>query len=81
MADEADGPDKPVRCDFCKHERIDWRNEELLFSHQTDRGAVWCRVSVPIGRCAACGFAHATAEGDALMAEAVQQARDRLPPR
>jgi hypothetical protein len=69
---------KWTQCDFCARGIVVVRNELLRFSQQTPQGELQCSVTVPVGRCDICGFAHVDGEADAAINEEVDRARRSL---
>jgi hypothetical protein len=62
-------------CNVCGQGEVQTRDEELAF-HQwtTDRGYVFCRVTMPVGTCDHCGAKSWSENADAIIHEAVQKA-------
>jgi hypothetical protein len=66
-------------CLFCRRGRVVARNKELAFYQSTDKGDVFCRVTVPVGVCNQCGSITSDAETEAVIEEAVRREYDKLP--
>jgi hypothetical protein len=72
--------DNDVRsCDFCKRGRVITRQEDIAFHQWTDKGYVFCEVSIPIGVCEQCGAKNWNEAADAIINDAVRQQYDRIP--
>lgn len=66
-------------CYFCKKGEFVKRTEQMTFHQWTDKGYVYCRVSVPLRVCDRCGSRDWTEETEALIDEAVRREYDKLP--
>jgi hypothetical protein len=66
-------------CYFCKKGKFVKRTEQMTFHQWTDKGYVYCRVSVPLRVCGRCGSRDWTEETEALIDEAVRREYDKLP--
>ena len=66
-------------CNFCRQGRVIARHEEIAFRQMTDKGYVYCRVTVPVGRCNRCGAGSIGEDATRIMDEAVRRAYDALP--
>ncbi len=66
-------------CAFCKQGHVITRDEEVAFHQRTDKGYVFCRVSIRMGVCDHCGSRSADDSADAIMDEAVRREYDKLP--
>jgi hypothetical protein len=64
-----------IPCDFCAQGIVVFQNELLRFRQQTPQGELHCSVTVPVGRCDTCGFAHVDGEADAAINDEVDRAR------
>jgi hypothetical protein len=71
--------EKPEICVHCKRGLVRERNEGLKFHQWTDKGYVFCRVTIPMGVCDNCGSRSWDDEAEAMIEEAVRQAYDTLP--
>jgi hypothetical protein len=66
-------------CFFCKKGKFITRTEEIAFHQWTDKGYVFCRVSLPIGVCDRCGSRNWSDEAEALIEAAVRKQYNKLP--
>jgi hypothetical protein len=66
-------------CPFCKRGQVTQRQQEIAFHQSTDKGYVFCRVTVPVSVCNQCGSMTWDAEVEAIIEEAVRQAYEKLP--
>ena len=66
-------------CGFCGQGRVIKRVQEVAFRQLTDKGYVFCRVSVPIGICVQCGVTSLDGMAEAIMDEAVRRAHNKMP--
>jgi hypothetical protein len=65
-------------CELCQQGTLVTRDEEMSFYQWTDRGYVFCKVTIPMKICAQCGMKTWDEAAEAVIEEAVRQARDRL---
>jgi len=42
-------------CELCRRGHIVTRSQDIAFHQLTDKGYVFCRVTVPMGTCDHCG--------------------------
>jgi hypothetical protein len=66
-------------CLFCRRGRVVARNKELAFYQSTDKGDIFCRVTIPVMVCEQCRSMTWTAEAEIAIEEAVRQKHDQLP--
>ena len=66
-------------CASCRQGRVIKRNQEIAFRQRTDKGYVFCRVTIQIGICAQCGAKNSDDRAEAIMDEAVRREYDKLP--
>lgn len=64
-------------CDFCGQETMIKRDEELAFYQWTDRGYVFCKVTIPMDVCPQCGARNWDEEAEAVIEQAVRTAYDK----
>lgn len=77
-------PDMPdltenLRCPLCKRGICATEDRELAFVQLTDKGKVFCRVTIPIDVCTRCGFKSWGDLAESLVEEAVRREYDKLP--
>ncbi|GIK82471.1 MAG: hypothetical protein M5U07_18965 [Xanthobacteraceae bacterium] len=65
-------------CAFCGHGTVIKRQEELAFHQWTDRGYVFCKVSVPTAVCERCGSKSWDDAAEAIIEEAVRRELEKL---
>ena len=65
-------------CELCQQGTLVTRDEEMSFHQWTDRGYVFCKVTIPMKICTECGMKTWDEAAEAVIEEAVRQARDRL---
>jgi hypothetical protein len=73
------GSDEDNLCPFCKQGRVIKRQQEIAFHQSTDKGYVFCRVTIPVSVCDHCGSMTWTREAEATIDEAVRREYDKLP--
>jgi hypothetical protein len=66
-------------CDFCRHGKVITRNDKISFHQKTNRGYVFCEVTIPTGTCDGCGARSWDEGAEAIIAEAVRRASEKLP--
>jgi hypothetical protein len=71
--------DDEESCYFCKKGKFIRRTEEIAFHQWTDKGYIFCRVSVSLGVCDQCGSRDWNDDTEAQVDEAVRQQYDKLP--
>ena len=64
-------------CPFCKGGHLRPRIEEIAFRQWTDKGYLFCRLSVPSEICDSCGARIWGEETETLIAQAVQREYDK----
>jgi hypothetical protein len=72
------GESKRETCEFCEQGRIQKGIEEIRFHQKTDRGLVFCSVTIPMDICDRCGAKSWGAAAEAIIEEAVRRQRDML---
>ena len=65
-------------CAFCGQGKVIKRTEEMAFHQETDRGSVFCRVTIPMGICDRCGAKSWDAAAETIIDEAVRREFDKL---
>jgi hypothetical protein len=65
-------------CELCGRGRKIKRNEALAFHQWTDRGYVFCRVTIPMGTCDLCNAKSWDEAAESVIEEAVRKAYDQL---
>ena len=75
MADNQNGE----LCYFCERGHFRERTQEIAFRQWTNKGYVFCRVSVTLGVCDNCGSRNWNEEIETLMNAAVRRQYDKLP--
>ena len=65
-------------CDFCKVGRLVTRDEEIAFHQLTNRGYIYCRVTVPMGICDRCEAKTLGEAAEAIIDEAVRRELEKL---
>ncbi len=66
-------------CPVCGRGRMYKMTVDFTFYQRTDRGRLKCRLPLPIGRCATCGFEMLEADAQAKMDRAVRREYEKLP--
>jgi hypothetical protein len=66
-------------CEFCQQGNVVKRNEPMSFHQWTDRGYVFCSVTIPMGICDRCGTKALDEAAEVIIEQAVREAYDRLP--
>jgi hypothetical protein len=74
-----EGSERAEPCDFCGKGPVVERTEEIALHQWTDKGYVFCRVAIPLAICRNCGGRNWHEKADAIIAEAVRHAYDKLP--
>ena len=65
-------------CVFCRRGCVVKHEETIAFHQSTDKGYVFCRVSIPIATCEACGSRTWDEAAEAAIEEAVQREYKKL---
>jgi hypothetical protein len=65
-------------CDFCKKGLVARHSQQIAFRQWTDKGYVFCRATVPVGRCDRCGARHWNADAEAIIEAVVRTEYDKL---
>ena len=66
-------------CPLCKKGHFIKRAEEIAWHQWTDKGYVFCRVSVTLGVCDNCGSRDWNDDVEAAIEAAVRREHDKLP--
>jgi hypothetical protein len=66
------------RCDLCKVGNIVKRKREVAFRQWTDKGYVFCRVTIPMGICQHCGSQTWDQATEAIIEAAVRTEYEKL---
>jgi hypothetical protein len=70
----------PQPCDVCKSGHVSWRDRRFEFRKWTDRGYVFCRVTIPLGVCDGCQSRHWKEDAEAVVEDAVRCEYEKLLP-
>jgi hypothetical protein len=65
------------RCVLCKVGNLIRSDQEIAFKQLTNKGYVFCRLTIPMDVCEYCGWKTSDADAEAIIAEAVRQEYDR----
>jgi hypothetical protein len=65
-------------CVFCRG-RLITENRQLAFRQSTNKGDVFCRVSIIMDICTRCGFKSWGNLAETIIEDAVRQEYDKLP--
>ena len=65
-------------CELCQRGHVIKRSELMRFHQWTDRGYVFCEVTIPVGICDQCGMKSWNEAAEAVIEQAVRQAYERL---
>jgi hypothetical protein len=65
-------------CELCHRGHAVKQRERMRFHQWTDRGYVLCEVTIPVGICGRCGMKSWDEAAEAIIEQAVREARDRL---
>jgi hypothetical protein len=65
-------------CLFCKGGPTIKREETIAFHQGTDKGNVFCRISIPVVTCASCGARTWDDTAEAAIDEAVRKEYQKL---
>jgi hypothetical protein len=77
MPDGNEGEDREI-CQLCRQGDVIKRSEEMSFHQWTDRGYVFCRVTIPLGVCRHCGMKSWDEAAEAIIEQAVRQEYEKL---
>jgi hypothetical protein len=66
-------------CVFCGQGNVIMRNEDITFHQQTDRGPVYCRVTIPVAVCEQCGEKSWDEAAEAIIEAAFRREYGKLP--
>jgi hypothetical protein len=72
-------PHSAETCPFCKKGHFRIGPEEIAFHQWTDKGYVFCRLTVTLGICDRCGWRDWNEGIEAMIDEAVRREYDKLP--
>jgi hypothetical protein len=73
------GQNEDEVCALCERGKLIRRDRQLAFRQWTDKGYVFCRVTVPIGVCTQCGFRCFVDSAESIVEDAVRREYERLP--
>jgi hypothetical protein len=65
-------------CQFCRRGPLTAGSREIAFHQSTDKGYVFCRVTVPMTICEQCGAMTWDSRAEAIIEEAVRREYDKL---
>lgn len=66
------------RCIFCKIGRISKRDRNIAFKQSTDKGYIYCDVTILMSICDYCGLKTWDQNAEAIIAEAVRHKYEKL---
>jgi hypothetical protein len=66
------------RCIFCKTGRIVQKDQDFAFKERTDKGYVFCQVTILMDICDHCGAKSWDHDAEAIMDNAVRREYERL---
>ena len=66
-------------CALCKKGELVAEDQELTFQQRTDKGYVFCRVTISMDICTLCGWKSWGDLAEAIIEDAVRQEYDKLP--
>jgi hypothetical protein len=66
-------------CPFCKKGHFTKRTQQLAFHQWTDKGYVFCRLTLTLDVCDNCGWRDWSDDVEAMIDEAVRREYDKLP--
>jgi hypothetical protein len=72
-------PQDEETCLFCKKGHLRKTAQEIAFHQWTDKGYIFCRVTVPLGICDACGWRDWNDDAEAVIEAAVRRESNKLP--
>jgi len=72
-------PNDVQRCVLCKVGNLIRSDQEIAFKQWTDKGYVFCRVTIPMDVCDYCGWKTSDDNAEAIINEAVRQQYERKP--
>jgi hypothetical protein len=73
----SNGKDAEI-CEFCHEGNVVKRNESMSFHQLTNRGYVFCVVTITMGICNSCETKTWDEAAEAVIERAVREAYDRL---
>jgi hypothetical protein len=65
-------------CIFCKQGHVTMQKGVVAFHQSTDKGDVFCQVTIQMTVCAQCGVKYWDNRAEAMLDEAVRQAYKKL---
>jgi hypothetical protein len=71
--------DNENTCYFCKKGRFVKHAKDVAFSQWTDRGYIFCSVTIPVRICGDCGAMDWNDEAEAIIEDAVRRGYEKLP--
>ena len=72
-------PQEEETCLFCKKGPLRKTAQEIAFHQWTDKGYIFCRVTLTLGVCDVCGWRDWNDGAEAVINEAVRREYDKLP--
>jgi hypothetical protein len=66
-------------CPFCRRGRLAEQDRDIAFHQSTDKGYVFCRVTIPVTVCEHCRSVTWTDEAEAIIERAVRREYEKLP--
>jgi hypothetical protein len=72
-------PNDVQRCVLCKVGTLTRSDQEIAFKQRTDKGYVFCRVTIPMDICDNCGWKTSDNDAEAIIGEAVRQEYEKKP--
>ena len=72
-------PNDFQRCVFCKVGNLVRSDKGIAFKQWTDKGYLFCRVTIPMDICDRCGLKTWDADAEAIINEAVRKEYERMP--
>lgn len=73
------GWNEDVYCALCKDGVLKAEDRQLDFRQRTDKGYVFCRVTISMDICTQCGWKTWGDLAEAIIEDAVRQEYDKLP--
>ena len=73
------GRNESLFCALCKKGELVAEDRELTFQQRTDKGYVFCRVTISMEICTLCGWKTWDDLAEVIIEDAVRQEYDKLP--
>ena len=73
------GRNENLVCALCRRGDLFTEDQQLAFRQRTDKGYVFCRVTISMDICTQCGFKSWGDLAEAVIEDAVRQEYDKLP--